>query len=202
MFQTQRRAAFFSFLFTVILLFAGQAEAVGPVPGEAAPPIVAAKWSRGIPIEQYEAGQVYVVDLWSTWCKPCIASMPELRELENQFSESVTVIAMNIWEMEPQQMPQFLEANGSIMPAHVALDSVPSGREANEGLTAVQFLGTSERVSIPKSFIVDQSGRIAWIGLPGGLEEPLSRVVAGTWDTKAFAEKYLEELAAADKSRK
>lgn len=170
----------------------------GLVPGEKAPSIVASKWLRGTPVEQFEPGQVYVVDLWSTWCKPCIASMPALHELESKFAGRVTVIAMTVWEFAPQGVPKFMESLGDTMPAIVALDSIPEGKEVNEGLSAAAYLGTSENASIPKSFLIDESGRVAWIGNPDDLEEPLSQVLAGTWDLKSFAENYISEQAASE----
>jgi hypothetical protein len=48
---------------------------VGVIPGEKAPAIVASKWLRGEPIDQFAPGSVYAVDFWSTWCNPCIAAL-------------------------------------------------------------------------------------------------------------------------------
>ncbi len=172
-----------------------------PMPGDVAPSIVSSEWVRGTPIDQFEHGTIYVIDLWSSWCKPCIASMPDVHAIEKKFINSVVVIAMNVWEMNPdQRVPKFLAEHGSVMPAHVARDSVPEGMLPNMGLTAIEYLGTSPSASIPKSFIVDGSGRIAWIGLPGELEAPLSQVVAGTWEVAVFAEKYINELVSKSES--
>jgi thiol-disulfide isomerase/thioredoxin len=167
-------------------------------PGDMAPSIEASKWLRGGPVDEFESGQVYVVDLWSTWCKPCIASMPTLHELETKYAGKVTVIAMTVWEFAPQGVPKFMESLGDTMPTIVALDSIPEGKEVNEGLTAVKYLGTSDSASIPKSFLIDESGRVAWIGTPENLEEPLSHVLAGTWDLKSFSESYSRQQAASE----
>ncbi len=32
------------------------------------------------------AGQVYLVDIWATWCGPCLASMPRIHELYGKYS--------------------------------------------------------------------------------------------------------------------
>ena len=185
------------FVFSSIIM--GQAVASEPIIGKSAPPIVASKWIRGNPVNHFESGQVYLIDFWSTWCKPCIASMPMLHTLEAKFAGKVTVIAMDVWEFEPARVSAFMETHGDTMPAVVAMDSIPTGKEANEGLTAREYLGTSESASIPKSFIIDQQGRIAWIGSLEEIEGPLSLVLEGKWDVTAFAKAYNSKAAAQKK---
>ena len=196
MYSKLRIVIFLSILFVVVSFSTvwGQ-DTFGPALGDQAPPIVASNWVRGEPLAQYESGQVYVVDLWSTWCKACISSMPALHELEGKYDEGLTMIAMNVWEMEPAGVPKFMEASGKFMPAYVAMDSIPIGKEANEGHTAMAFLGTSENITIPKTFLIDQKGRIAWVGHPDNLEGPLSQVLAGTWDLALEKEKLASEAA-------
>ncbi len=184
-----------------VWISAGPGEASELVLGEMAPPIVAAKWIRGTPVEQYDTGRVYVVDLWSTWCAPCINAMPAIREIQTRYADGVTVIAMSVWEFDRQRIAKFMETHGGTMPAVVALDSVPDGKEPDEGLTAAKFLGTSGSASIPKLVIIDQTGRVAWIGRPDDIEKPLSQVVAGTWDLAAFIKSASsEEVVSEDKS--
>jgi len=158
-----------------------------PSPGDIAPLIVASRWVKGEPVADYEPGRVYVVDLWSTWCKPCIDAFPVLKAIESKYGNEVTFIGLDIWEMDSDRVNAFLSSNLGVLPSTVALDSIPEGCDPFGGLCTVQFLGTSESASIPKTFIVDQSGRIAWIGLPEELEAPLEQVLAGKWVREANA---------------
>lgn len=167
-------------------------------PGDMAPPLIAGKWVRGSPVEHFEAGRVYVVDLWAMWCKPCLASMPGMRDLERVYADKATFVAFNIWEMAPERIGTFMSTFGDSMPGRVALDSIPNGKMGNEGLTAVAFTGNIEVVTVPRTFVVDQRGTIAWIGNPLELEEPLAAIVAGTWDLATFAAEYTAAAAAAD----
>ena len=184
----------------VLMAPAGAAELdrakTGPLPGDPAPPIRAAVWLRGKPVAEYADGHVYVVDLWATWCGPCLSSMPLLRKYQDRYAGKVTVVAMNILEMAPQRVPAYVSAHADSMPLFVAVDSIPPGKEANEGLTTVAFMGAGDQVAIPRTCLIDGFGRIAWIGTPAGLERPLKEVLAGTWDLKAHAAAYERELEA------
>jgi hypothetical protein len=50
------------------------------------------------------------------------------------------------------------------------------------------------------AFIIDRDSRVAWIGSPTGIDEPLKQVVNGTWDLEAAAQAFrvrkTEEAAA------
>jgi thiol-disulfide isomerase/thioredoxin len=161
--------------------------------GQPAPPLVVSAWIRGGPVDRFEPGRVYVVDLWSTWCQPCLVTMPLLSRLQARYANDVTIIAMNVWEMKPKGVPAYVDSRGDSMAIAVATDSLPPGKEANEGLMALAWLGTSEHVAIPRTFLIDREGRVVWVGLPDELEGPLAQVIAGTWDMKPFAEKYEAE---------
>jgi thiol-disulfide isomerase/thioredoxin len=166
----------------------------GVKPGEEAPALGACEWIRGDAIQQYDPGHVYVVDLWATWCMPCLNSMPHLRRLETVYPDEVTVVAMNVWEFRPENIPAFVKDHGDSMPSRIALDHIPPGKEGNEGLVALALLGTQEHISIPRTFVIDGSGRVAWIGEPLEVDGPLKSIVSGTWDSAAFAESYSREM--------
>lgn len=166
----------------------------GPLPGDAAPLVQASTWLRGEPLGRYEPGRVYVVDLWATWCAPCLATMPLLRRLQDRFPDRLTVVAMNVWEMDRPRVPGLVESRADSMPRFVALDSIPAGKEANEGLTARAFMGASDFVTIPRTYLIDDRGHVAWIGTPHDLEGPLAAVLAGTWDIETHAREYSREM--------
>ena len=168
----------------------------GPLPGDPAPPIRAAAWLRGKPIEAYAKGKVYVVDLWATWCGPCLSSMPLLRKYQDRYSGKLTVVAMNVLEMAPQRVPALVASRADSMPLYVAIDSIPPGKEANEGLMAAAFFGSGTDLSIPRTYLIDGFGRVAWIGTPSGLEKPLAQVLAGTWDLAGHAAEYQRGIEA------
>lgn len=46
-------------------------------------------------LENYRGKYVYI-DLWATWCKPCIAMFPTLKELDKEYKEEVYFVSISI----------------------------------------------------------------------------------------------------------
>ncbi len=57
-------------------------------------------------------GKVIVTNLWGTWCKPCIAEIPDLNELVEEFGEADDVLFLAIASPPldtPEKIQNFLE---------------------------------------------------------------------------------------------
>jgi len=154
------------------------------------PPLTVSSWLKGEPIDGFEEGSVYVVEFWATWCGPCIAGMPHLSDLQRQYEDEVTIIGVNIWERDPSAVPAWMEQRGNeLMDYTVAIE---------EGTTMAEgWMEAAGQRGIPAAFIVDRDGKIAWIGHPGQLDEPLEQVVAGTWDSDLARERHEAKRAEA-----
>ncbi len=103
--------------------------------------------------------------------------MPHLTSLqERRAPDGVTVLA--IARSDPdgtrQQTLALLEAIPEAMRFAVAWDP--------EGAIWSAYMDGSGTVGIPAAFVVDGSGRLAWIGPPAFAEVAVNRVLAGTWD--------------------
>lgn len=49
-----------------------------------------------MPLSEVVEGQLVVLDFWTTWCKPCIRSIPKIIEVSEKFEESeVQFIGVN-----------------------------------------------------------------------------------------------------------
>ena len=88
-------------------------------------------------------GQVTVVNFWASWCPPCRAEHPTLKDLA---AEGIQVIGVNMMDREQDAMA-FLEAEGNPF-VKIAFD--PKGKTRLEwGVTAP-----------PETFIVNGKGEV------------------------------------------
>jgi hypothetical protein len=64
---------------------------------------------------------------------------------------------------------------------------------------ATQWLAAANVEVIPTAFVVDGTGKIAWIGHPLKVEDVVQKILAGTWDITSAAKK--DELKKLDKQQ-
>lgn len=161
--------------------------------GDPAPPL-RVHWVRGDPVRKLITGRVYVVDFWATWCAPCIEAMPHLTALQAKYTGKVTFIGVSVWERVQAGVKPFALKMRQKMGYGVAMDIVPAPKKnqdlpwsGDDGVMSQSWLHASGEFTygIPRSIIVDRNGRVAWMGPPSGLDEPLAKVVAGTWKIAA-----------------
>jgi thiol-disulfide isomerase/thioredoxin len=157
--------------------------------GDPAPPLAVSTWLRGAEVKGFESGRVYVVEFWATWCGPCIQIMPHMGDLQDQYRDKrVTFIGLASEANDKEaKVNAFVAKQGAKLGYTFAFDS---GSE-----THTAYMKASGQNGIPCSFVVDEHGKIAYIGHPLFLDFVLPKVLDGTWDQKAAA----DTLAAADK---
>ena len=57
-------------------------------------------------------GRAILLNLWATWCIPCLDEMPELEELQIQYDPTVlSVVGISIDKISPLMVYAFLEEN-------------------------------------------------------------------------------------------
>lgn len=152
--------------------------------GDPAPRLAVGRWVKGEPVTAFEPGTVYVLEFWATWCGPCVAAIPHVTELQKKYDGKVVVIGQNVWERDESRVEPFVERMGDKMGYRVVLDDKSS---IPEGAMAKTWMEAAGQRGIPASFIVDQQGKIAWIGHPMAMDEPLAKIVAGEYDAVAEA---------------
>ncbi|MCH7700917.1 MAG: redoxin family protein [Planctomycetes bacterium] len=157
--------------------------------GDPAPALDVLKWVKGEPVDLAKAQgeRIVVVEFWATWCGPCIASIPHLTELQHEFGKKgVTIIGMTKHDDNNAQetVEKFVADQGDKMDYTVAFEQDPTTYDA--------WMKAAGQNGIPTSFVIDKSGRVAWIGHPmNGLDEVLEEIVGGTYDI-AIAKRVFE----------
>ena len=181
-------------------------KAAAPVPagplqvGDPAPAFQVARWVKGGPLAKLEAGRVYVVEFWATWCGPCRETIPHLTEMAKARAGKAVFIGVNVWERGgdaaalDQKVDAFVKEMGARMDYAVCRDT------AGQHMAKAWMQAANQR-GIPAAFIVDKQGRIAHIGHPGeeAFAQALDKVIAGTHDLKA-ARAEAEKAAAEEKA--
>lgn len=123
---------------------------------------------QGKPIKEMSLGKVYVVEFSGTRCAPCVRAIPLMEQLQRKHASAVFV---TVFSESKDAVREFLAGPGKAMTGRVLCD--PEGNWDNGWVTPSGWIGD------PLVFVVDAKGKIAWIGRPEGLAEPLAEVVAG-----------------------
>lgn len=176
---------------------AAQAQQAKPAPppvtlhvGDPAPAISVMKWVKGEPVNLKD-GKVHVVEFWATWCGPCKIGMPHLSELANEYKGKVVFSGISVWEanaMKDKAADTMPKVESFVNHAHGMMDYNVAA-DGSAAVMAQTWMTAAGQHGIPAAFIVDQEGKIAWIGHPLlGLGEVLPLVVDHKFD-KAAADK-------------
>ena len=180
-------------LVIMVICLSAQVHAQTLTIGDPAPKLEVYEWIKGTPIAEFKKGTTYVVEMGATWCKPCIAAIPELTRLANKYHGKVEVVSVFVQEIntEPIDIPnpkyvdkvrKFVEKQGEKMQYHVAVDG-PKKTIEDTWINAM-----NRGKGVPQTFVIDQSGRVA-AHLTGfgskQLEELLESILNGTYAVQA-----------------
>ncbi|GJL84599.1 MAG: hypothetical protein DHS20C02_03740 [Micavibrio sp.] len=101
-------------------------------------------------------GRYVLLNLWATWCSPCIAELPDLQRLKNRYKDgSLVVLAVSVDNRKDMAgLAAFLKKHdlGPINPNHVALYH--------------DFQGNIQKTiffnELPMTFLIGPKGRILY----------------------------------------
>lgn len=88
-------------------------------------------------------GKVVLVNFWATWCPPCIAEMPSLQELHNDYKDKIEFVLVSSEEKEV--VASFLEKKAYNFKSYHPTGMPPEAFKVS---------------GIPRTFLIDQSGKI------------------------------------------
>ncbi len=93
-------------------------------------------------------GKVVFLNFWATWCPPCVAEMPAIQKLYNQFKDNKNVQFLLVdAEGDYKKSSAFMKKKKLTMPVFIPSSSIPD----------IYFSG-----SLPTTVILDKTGRIVF----------------------------------------
>jgi cytochrome c biogenesis protein CcmG/thiol:disulfide interchange protein DsbE len=115
-------------------------------------------------------GKLLLVNIWATWCAPCVKEFPSMKRLLEKFPNDLVILAVS-YDRQREDIDAFVKAFGGIpLNFHIAWD-----REKR----TTDVFGTDV---LPETYIISRQGR-------------LIRKIAGeaTWD-EPMAIEFFQDL--------
>ncbi len=112
-------------------------------------------------------GKVTLINIWATWCPPCVAEMPSLQSLYDSYGDQVDFYFVTAEEQEI--VDRFMKKKGYTIPIYLQRFSPPAQLE--------------ER-SIPTTFLIGKEGKIV-----------IRKIGAADWNsesTRAIVQELLD----------
>lgn len=91
-------------------------------------------------------GKVVILDFWATWCAPCREGIPDLIDIQKNYSKDVQIIGITVDENPMKVVPPFVKEYKINYPILIGTDEV---YQKYGGIDA-----------IPTTFIIDKNGKI------------------------------------------
>ena len=110
-------------------------------------------------------GKVIFVNLWATWCPPCIAEMPSMQKIYDAYGDRVVFLFVSNENQE--KVTAFLKRKNLSIPSYYPLSSSPKEIASN---------------SIPATYIIDKKGFIV-----------VEKIGAANWNSTSV-KKLLDNL--------
>ncbi len=125
-------------------------------------------------------GKVVVVDFWATWCQPCVASLPHMKEVYATYKDKgVEFLGISLDKPDTKEQVQQFVKNRELNWLHAY-----SGKFWNDP-TARRY-GVR---GIPSVWVIGKDGRIVSNNARGDLEATINRALAQPAPKKAGAAK-------------
>lgn len=95
-------------------------------------------------LEEFK-GKVIFLNMWATWCPPCIAEMPSIDKLHEEMGDEVAFVMLSLDE-DFEKAKAFDERKGYDLPIYELASNLPAMYRSS---------------SIPTTFVIDAEGNLA-----------------------------------------
>jgi len=100
-------------------------------------------------------GKYVLIDFWGTWCAPCVAEMPKLKEYQQKYNQQLVVLGINSGDSK-EKIEKF------VIPKKYNWKHLLSGNGTDNFVLKFNVSG------FPTKFIIDPSGKILYRFVGGG----------------------------------
>lgn len=98
-----------------------------------------------VPFESLR-GKVVFMNVWATWCPPCIAEMPGIQKLYNSVDTSkIAFVMLSVDEGGQEKVKKFIDRKGYTFPVYTPLSVIPAAFQSS---------------AIPTTFILSPEGTL------------------------------------------
>ncbi len=123
-------------------------------------------------------GQAVLIDVWASWCPPCIAAIPKLVQLRKSYGTELELVGLNVdeggWEVVQAFLARHPEINFRIVKPQ------PEPALLLPTVVDLEPLGTVSE--LPTAFLVDREGRLVSKYVGAGhfdqIEQDIERLLA------------------------
>lgn len=88
-------------------------------------------------------GEVVLINVWATWCPPCVAEMPSFQKLFNAYGDGVPMFF--VAHDDREKVARFLSKKGYELPVYYEAGPAPASLQST---------------SIPVTYVIDKKGSI------------------------------------------
>jgi thiol-disulfide isomerase/thioredoxin len=161
-----------------------------PDVGETMPAYPAVEWIKGKGITSFDKDKIYIVELWATWCVPCIKAMPHIVELQQKFKDkNIVFIAQDVLENDKEKVIKFVQNKKELTGILVGYAGT-NGSDFDR-----RWIKAAGIASIPQTFII-QDNKLMWQTMPNVLNEKVLQLLVDRKFTidaaKALANKSID----------
>ena len=112
-------------------------------------------------------GKVVLIDFWATWCRPCIAEMPNVIKLHKEYNDRGFEIVGISLDRDKAALERYIQQNNMDWPQQ--FDGKGWGNE----------IAAKYKVrSIPATYLIDREGKIRYRSIKGAqLEKAVAELI-------------------------
>lgn len=115
-------------------------------------------------------GKVLFLNLWATWCPPCIAEMPSIQELYNNYKDNPDVVFVFATTDPKSTVDAFMQKNNYTIPSHY-IQSIAPEQLASRSIPTTFLIGRNGEIAIRKVGSANWNGQSVHEAIEGLLKE-------------------------------